>query len=143
MPRRARRGQDENTNWRLRDNVTHVTDQARAAPGALRELLSVPGSIGKGIRQMIGDMRGVAEGDPRLQPIAGVDLDAYAQVEAALMAREVRASDHPGRAAVAAEHGLAEATWSAASSGWQARIQGDAALAQTYAAAVRRHATGG
>ena len=58
MPRRRRdRPRTDDTNWSLRDNVTYYTDQAKAAAGATREILSVPRTVGREARAMIREMR--------------------------------------------------------------------------------------
>jgi hypothetical protein len=57
-------GRDENTNWRLRDNYTYYWDQVKAAPGAAREVLKIPGAWASGVREMVAEMRD----DPGRQP---------------------------------------------------------------------------
>ena len=69
---------------------------------------------------------GLAADDPRLAPIAGVDLASYARV--------VKASTAGGEPAalVAAQLGIDEAAWLAAAAGWPARMTGDMVLARQY-----------
>jgi hypothetical protein len=64
--------------------------------------------------------------DPRLAPVAGVDLATYA--------RTVKLAVSSGRPAtvVAVEFGLTADVWAAAASGWPARMTGDMALALEY-----------
>jgi hypothetical protein len=135
--------QDENSNWSLRDNFTHYADQAKAAPGAARELLKTPGTIASGLRDMVADMRDetpdLAPDDPALAPIAGVDLDRAAAVDAAFAMRRLAPDDQAGRDAVVREHGLEPESWAEAAAGWRARRSEDLRVAEAHDAALRRH----
>jgi hypothetical protein len=55
MPRR--RSTNDETNWRLRDNVTWYTDQAKAVPQAAKGLVSLPGTWFGAVKEMADDMR--------------------------------------------------------------------------------------
>ncbi len=58
MARRRRdRPRTDDTNWRLRDNVTWYTDQAKAVPGLARELVSAPREWVRELRAIGRDMR--------------------------------------------------------------------------------------
>ena len=146
-PRRRKLGlhlgeQDENSNWTLRDNVTYYGDQAKAAPGAARELLKVPRAITGGVRDMIADMRAgseaIAPDDPVLAPVEGVDLETAAAVDAALVRRQVPRGDTAARDAVAQEHGVPAGRWEQVTVEWQARRERDPRVLQTYAAELQR-----
>ena len=60
MPRR--RPSNDETNWRLRDNVTWYTDQAKAAPGAAKEVASAPRQWFRAVKEMVDDMRSHDDG---------------------------------------------------------------------------------
>ncbi|BEP13055.1 hypothetical protein acdb102_13660 [Acidothermaceae bacterium B102] len=69
---------------------------------------------------------GLSADDPRLAPIAGVDLASYARVVKVSTARGEHAS------VVAGQLGIDEASWLAAAAGWPLRMNGDMALAVEY-----------
>ena len=52
------RPSNDETNWSLRDNVTYYTDQAKAVPGAAKELASMPREWFGAVKEMVDDMRG-------------------------------------------------------------------------------------
>jgi hypothetical protein len=54
--RRSRARNDE-TNWRLRDNVTWYTDQAKAVPGLAKDIASAPRAWFGAVKEMVDDMR--------------------------------------------------------------------------------------
>jgi hypothetical protein len=56
MPRR--RPSNDETNWKLRDNVSFYTDQAKAVPGAAKEVASMPRAWFGAVKEMVDDMRG-------------------------------------------------------------------------------------
>ncbi len=55
MPRR--RPSNEETNWRLRDNATWYTDQAKAVPRVAKDLASAPRAWFGAVKEMVDDMR--------------------------------------------------------------------------------------
>lgn len=140
MPRR-RRGQDDETNWSLRDNVSWYTDQAKAAPGAAKALLSIPLGLGRGIREMAADMRDVPPSirpdDPVLAPIDGVTFATLVRATAAMMSAGVAEGDAAGRDAIAQAHGVPRGKWAAADAAWEQRRAQDARLTQAFAWSVR------
>jgi hypothetical protein len=142
--RRVRIGeQDENSNWSLRDNVSYYADQAKAAPGAAKELLKTPGTIATGLREMVTDMKSsdvptLPPDDPARAPIEGVDLETWAAVDAALMQRRIAPNDAATREAAAQEHGVAPGAWERAAAGWRERQRVDARVAAAYGAAFQR-----
>jgi len=62
-----RRPSNDETNWRLRDNVTWYTDQAKAAPEVAKGLASMPREWFGAVKEMVDDMRGQDRGpdDPK------------------------------------------------------------------------------
>ena len=56
MPRR--RPSNDETNWKLRDNATYYTDQAKAVPGAAKEIASMPRAWFGAVKEMVDEMRG-------------------------------------------------------------------------------------
>ncbi|MEV8513729.1 hypothetical protein [Dactylosporangium sp. NPDC051484] len=72
---------------------------------------------------------GMASDDPRLAPIAGVDLAMYARVSKAA-AQEGLAAE--GVVAKAQSFGIAADAWQQAATGWPARMRGDTQLAVQY-----------
>jgi hypothetical protein len=69
---------------------------------------------------------GISISDPRMTPIAGVDLPTYAWI--------VKTAVNGGQPAgdVAGKHGVSMADWQQAASGWPARMHGDMSLAVYY-----------
>ena len=58
MARRRRdRPRTDDTNWSPRDDVEWYTDQAKAAPGAAKELFSMPRAWVREVRGMFREMR--------------------------------------------------------------------------------------
>lgn len=72
----------------------------------------------------------VADDDPIWAPIEGIDLQTYARVAKAGQAAGV--TDEAGMAAVAQQEGLDPAAWSAAASGWIARMGQNMAVGQRF-----------
>jgi hypothetical protein len=68
----------------------------------------------------------IALDDPRLAPIAGVDITLYARLSK--LAATERLDEAGIRLRVVA-FGISAADWDQASAGWQARMKGDMALA--------------
>lgn len=64
-----------------------------------------------------------------LDPIAGVSLQQYAIIVKAIAPLNYDQSALPG---IAASHGVDGASWQAAHDGWNARIQGDPAVARAF-----------
>ena len=64
-----------------------------------------------------------------LEPIAGVDLNAYTQVSKGIAAYGYDAAKLP---LVAAAHGISESNWALAQSGWALRIQKDSAVGAKF-----------
>jgi hypothetical protein len=69
-----------------------------------------------------------------LDPIAGVDLATYARIVKAIAPHNYDQSLLPG---IAASHGIDGARWQQAHDGWNARIQGDPAVARAFSDAYR------
>jgi hypothetical protein len=68
----------------------------------------------------------IALDDPRLAPIAGVDITLYARLSKLAATERL---DEAGIRLRAIAFGISAAAWDRASTGWQARMQGDMALA--------------
>jgi hypothetical protein len=64
-----------------------------------------------------------------LDPIAGVSLQQYAVIVKAIAPLNYDQSALPG---IAASHGIDGASWQQAHDGWNARIQGDPAVARAF-----------
>ena len=64
-----------------------------------------------------------------LEPIAGVGLEQYARIVKAIAPLNYDQSALPG---IAASHGIDGASWQQAHDGWNARIQGDPAVAKAF-----------
>ena len=64
-----------------------------------------------------------------LDPIAGVSLQQYAAIVKAIAPLNYDQSALPG---IAASHGIDGASWQQAHDGWNARIQGDPAVARAF-----------
>ena len=62
-----RRPSNDETNWRLRDNVTWYTDQAKAVTEVAKGLASMPREWFGAVKEMVDDMRGQDRGpdDPK------------------------------------------------------------------------------
>jgi hypothetical protein len=73
--------------------------------------------------------------DPRLAPIAGVDIVTYARI-AKTAAKE--GLDEAGMRLRAAAFGVPASPWDEAAAGWASRMRGDTALAVHYATMYRR-----
>ncbi len=73
----------------------------------------------------------VAEGDPRLAPIAGIDLVRYAQLTRAIghygLRTQAQIDEYVERA------GHSPEAWREAHEGWNARFKTDMALSMLYA----------
>ncbi|RZS79474.1 hypothetical protein EV189_3828 [Motilibacter rhizosphaerae] len=69
---------------------------------------------------------GLASGDARLAPIAGIDLATYARISKLSMTTGQPAD------AVAEQQGFGADAWTAAATGWVARMRGDMGLAVQY-----------
>jgi hypothetical protein len=54
---RRDRPRTDDTNWTVRDDVQWYTEQAKAAPGAAKELLSIPRTFVREARAMVREMR--------------------------------------------------------------------------------------
>jgi len=76
-----------------------------------------------------GQAIGVPDGDPRLAPIAGVDLPLYCRISKAAATQGL---DRAGLIAKAATYGVDAASWTEAAAGWPARMHGDTQLAVHY-----------
>jgi hypothetical protein len=72
---------------------------------------------------------GIAADDPRLAPIAGVDLAMYARVSKAASQEGLNAD---GLILKAQSFGIAADAWQEAATGWPARMRGDTQLAVHY-----------
>ena len=69
-----------------------------------------------------------------LDPIAGVSLQQYAVIVKAIAPLNYDQSALPG---IAASHGIDGASWQQAHDGWNARIQGDPAVARAFSDVYR------
>jgi hypothetical protein len=72
---------------------------------------------------------GIAADDPRLAPIAGVDLAMYARISKAASQEGLNAD---GLVAKAQSFGITADAWQQAATGWPARMRGDTQLAVHY-----------
>jgi hypothetical protein len=69
---------------------------------------------------------GIGPDDPRLAPIAGVDITLYARLSKVAATERL---DEAGLRLRAVAHGISAAAWDEAAAGWPARMKGDTALA--------------
>lgn len=69
-----------------------------------------------------------------LDPVAGVSLQQYAVIVKAIAPLNYDQSALPG---IAASHGIDGASWQQAHDGWNARIQGDPAVARAFSDVYR------
>lgn len=69
-----------------------------------------------------------------LDPIAGVSLQQYAVIVKAIAPLNYDQAALPG---IAASHGIDGASWQQAHDGWNARIQGDPAVARAFSDVYR------
>ena len=69
-----------------------------------------------------------------LEPIAGVSLELYARIVKAIAPLNYDQSALPG---IAASHGVDSASWQQAHDGWNARIQGEPAVAKAFSDVYR------
>ncbi len=145
MARRRNRPRTDDTNWGPRDDVRWYWDQVKAAPGAAAELFRAPRTIAKEAREMVREMRSddapIADDDPVLRPVDGVDFDTWVEISAAILHRRIGADDPAGRDAVGQEHGIDPGAWARASEGWEQRRSGDPRVAQRFARALRTRLT--
>lgn len=82
--------------------------------------------------QMQAMMQGptIADGDPRLAPIAGVTIEQYAAIS---KAAATQGADEAGLVGLALARGVVSAeAWQEAYDGWNARMQGDMQLATHF-----------
>jgi len=72
----------------------------------------------------------IPAGDPRLEPIAGVTLEKYAEVS---KAAALQGADEAGLVGLALARGVeSPEAWTEAYQGWNARMQGDMQLATQF-----------
>lgn len=72
----------------------------------------------------------IPPGDPRLEPIAGVTLEKYAEVS---KAAATQGADEAGLVGLALARGVTSPeAWAEAYQGWNARMQGDMQLATQF-----------
>ena len=72
----------------------------------------------------------IPPGDPRLEPIAGVSLEKYAEVS---KAAALQGADEAGLVGLALARGVeSPEVWAEAYEGWNARMQGDMQLATQF-----------
>ena len=72
----------------------------------------------------------IPPGDPRLEPIAGVTLEKYAEVS---KAAALQGADEAGLVGLALARGVeSPQAWTDAYQGWNARMQGDMQLATQF-----------
>jgi hypothetical protein len=131
---RRDRPRTDDTNWRLRDNVTWVTEQAKAAREAAGAVRRAPGEM---LRDLRGDGppddAGIPDGDPRLDPVDGVGFDLWVEAEA----RVIEAAVLPGeREAVAEAAGVPAGAWPGARAAWAERAAADPGLTRRFHAHV-------
>lgn len=62
---RRNRPRTDDTNWRLRDNATWYTDQAKAVPRLAKEAASAPRAWFGAVKEMVDDMRGDGQSGAR------------------------------------------------------------------------------
>jgi len=99
-----------------------------AAPGLISQANAL-NAQGQALQAMQAGTT-IAPGDPRLEPIAGVTLQQYADVSKAMQNAQARTTEQ--LLAVAAVKGLPQETWEAAYEGWNARMKGDMQLATQF-----------
>lgn len=113
------------------DMVAQAQQTAAAAQAYAAQSQAAYGMAGYGAANAFGApvATGIAADDPRLAPIAGVDLAMYARVSKAA-SQEGLAAD--GVVAKAQSFGIAAEAWQEAATGWPARMRGDTQLAVHY-----------
>lgn len=107
--------------------IRQLRETTAALPAVLANAHALQDAAHSYQRQAVGaGSARLSPDDPRLVPVAGVDLASYA--------RTVKAAVTSGRPAidVAAEQGVPAEVWAEASAGWSLRMHGDMALAVEY-----------
>lgn len=113
------------------DMVAQAQQTAAAAQAYAAQQQAAYGMTGYGAANAFGApvATGMAADDPRLAPIAGVDLAMYARVSKAASQEGLTAD---GVVAKAQSFGIAADAWQQAATGWPARMRGDTQLAVHY-----------
>ena len=90
-----------------------------------------PTAAGYGSAVGSGAGAGIGLDDPRLVPIAGVDITLYARLSKVAATERL---DEAGLRLRAVAYGVTATAWDEATAGWQARMKGDTALAVHFGA---------
>ncbi|GAA2364299.1 hypothetical protein [Dactylosporangium salmoneum] len=110
------------------DMVAQAQQTAAAAQAYAAQAQAAYGMNGYSAANAFGApvATGIAADDPRLAPIAGVDLVTYARISKAASQEGLNAD---GVAARAQSFGVSADAWQEAVTGWPARMRGDTQLA--------------
>src|SRR4051794_11780635 len=119
--------------------MKQLKDMTVAAPGLLAQAQQTAaaaqayGAQQQGAYGAVGGFGGggLNPGDPRLAPIAGVDLVMYARVSKAASQEMLNAD---GLVLRAQSYGITAEAWHEAATGWPARMRNDMQLATHYGA---------
>ena len=119
-----------------------MKEAVAAAPGLIEQSQQMANSAQINQAQMMAQAQAhqqAAAGNLQAQPggldaIAGVSLQQYAVIVKAIAPLNYDQSALPG---IAASHGIDGASWQQAHDGWNARIQGDPAVARAFSDVYR------
>lgn len=117
----------------LFSSLKDVKDIVTAAPGIIGSAQQMNAQVAQlGPQGMVNAMNAAAHGEPSaaaLEPVAGVDLAAYAKVVKGISAYGYDAARLPE---VAVANGIAPSDWEQAQAVWGERIQHDRALGSRF-----------
>ena len=123
----------------LRKSIKDMKTMVGAAPGLIEQANQLQAqaqqmqqanaaTAAQGQAMMSGTT--IPPGDPRLEPIAGVTLEKYAEVS---KAAALQGADEAGLVGLALARGVVSPeAWVEAYQGWNARMQGDMQLATQF-----------
>ena len=121
--------------------IKEMKDMVHAAPGMINQAnqMSANAQGMAAAQQQAGNQQAAAaqaaaasvqQAQPSaLEAIAGVSLQQYAVIVKAIAPLNYDQSALPG---IAASHGIDSSSWQRAHDGWNARIQGDPAVARAF-----------
>jgi hypothetical protein len=117
------------------DMIAQAQQMGQSAQGMQANLMAQQQAVmGQAVAHQQAAAGNLAAQAGNLEPIAGVDLATYAKVVKAIAPLGYDQSLLPG---IAASHGIGGADWQTAHDGWNARIQGDPAVARAFSDAYR------
>ena len=113
--------------------IKSMKDMVAAAPGLMDQAQQINANAQIMQSQAAAQQQAVAHPPAAqsgaLDPIAGVSLQQYAVIVKAIAPLNYDQSALPG---IAASHGIDGSSWQQAHDGWNARIQGDPAVARAF-----------